>query len=173
MFVSNIADHNYELLSNLKGKEILGVDDSGRVYVIDKGSFLSILVQKVFRDQKRVQQAVESFVVDKLREKEFHDIALGRERYLRLLGLFGDDQLSSEKRSVLAFDYYNQRYRDLVSQGGDLWRAEARLVLEMLNDPNIPSSFKNSIAPEPFEFGYYLKDRAGRIIAQTNDLSTF
>lgn len=165
MISSEISNNNYELLSHIKQGQNIGSDRSGRLYVIESTSFLSSVVQKIFQDEKRLQHIVQGFVIEKLKEKQFHDVTGGRDAYLALLNQFVTEQLSSTQKSALAFDYYNGRYRDLVASGMESWRAECQIVLEMLDDPNIPSGFKADIASETSESGVYLKDRAGRKIA--------
>ena len=172
MISSSISTDNYQLLSHLQSGQTIGADRTGRLYVIDSKSFMSILVQKVFHDQRRIQQIVQNFVIEKLQERQFHDVTSGRNAYLALLSQFAENQLSVEQRASVAFDYYNQRYRDLILVGEESWQAECQVVLEMLDDPNIPSSFKQEIEPEPFGSGVLLKDRAGRKIALQEDHST-
>lgn len=169
MSTGKIREHNFKLLENLRGDEHVGIDSSGRLYIVSASDVLGLAQACFSRMGSAVDKVAIEYAADKLKEHTFKEIQQGSTHYLNLqkkLSALGLINASSSFK--IAHAWYSNRIEYLVANGFSIEVATAMAVTELCLDPHVPEDFKALVRPEMTSGGtsgsYFIKDLKGNKI---------
>ncbi len=164
-----VPKDNAKFVQNLTGKEHVGLDAKGRLYVVkDALKSLEFLSDsKVFQPaiHQRIGEALQDFWKTKnvkliTEQKVFYDKLIDNLSKMELL--------SADNQILLVKGFYEQRYQTLIGKGNPVFVAESMVTIEMSQDPHVSESVKTLIRPKLTDSGvngtYITKDRLGNNI---------
>lgn len=174
--VDPITQSNAQFIEHLTGREQVGVDKDGRLYTVRGFCNSAIFLCSAKRFQpgidKRMGEAIkEHLSATKVEwQKKGTDIEQKQAFYRDLASkLSRMHLLSDDNKALLMNDFYEQRYQDLIQKGNPPFVAESIASIEMSQDPSVPKSLRDKVAPQLTRSGvngtYIVKNRQGENIA--------
>lgn len=152
-----IQIQNQALLDRLKGDEKIGIDEDGRVYLIQDESKIQALFREIssfFRKKEKSEIALK-WAVHRFHQEKKYQPALNRLLKLHLI--------SAHQTQDVIFQWYAVRLEELVNQGFKYDVAAAIVTMEMNCDRLISEDYKKVIAPEKLgSSSWLLKDMHGK-----------